>query len=541
MAIFHLSAKVISRGKGQSAIAAAAYRSGERLYDEQAAQQKYYPSRDERIVFTDIMAPKEAPEWAYDRDQLWNHAERAEKRKDAQLAREIEVSLPHELNDRQREWLIKDFAREEFVRKGYAVDIAIHAPDRESDERNYHAHLMITMRRLDADGFSKTKESDQERAARREQGLTREHELGHWREKWAALTNRHLERHGHDARIDHRSLKEQGIDREATVHLGYAANEMAQRGAQSDKMDALRAVLARNEIRVDMKAIEAELRALEKEEAKQQRTQTAERVAAEKSQQTAPQPTKERQAQTKTETTATVPIEDIHARHAAAEIQRQQGEAAKQQQKDLEAMARVARADEAKLRAPAPGTSSFERAVADAAREQAQTVRAEQRDEKSRAGHLAWQNRAQDQKDKQFDNQVKASGKKAVRTGLQVAGRAGGAAMSLVDYVSNLLAGSSAEPKADMRAFVTDPAARKQQQIARLAESRRERDFEKTAESIRQDMEAGRDLKPEDISHLPRQHQEQIHSKGDSYAKAMVDDARQRADSYWKGKEREPD
>ncbi len=534
MAIFHLSAKVISRGKGQSAIAAAAYRSGERLYDEQAAQQKYYPSRDERIVFTDIMAPKDAPEWAHDRDELWNRAERAEKRKDAQLAREIEVSLPHELNDRQREWLIKDFARETFVRNGYAVDIAIHAPDRTSDDRNYHAHLMVTMRTLGPEGF----------AAKKDPEMNRREQLGEWREKWAHLANRHLERHGHEARIDHRSLKEQGIDREATVHLGYAANEMTQRGAQSDKMDALRDILARNEIRVDMKAIERELKALENEEAKQQRAHAAERAAAEKAKQAAPQPTKERQAKAKPEATRTVPIEDINARHAAAEIQRQQSEAEKQQRKDMAALARAARSDEAKLRAPAPGVPSFERSVADAAREEAQTVRVERRNEKSEADQQAWKNRIQEREDRQFKYQVKARGKKAVRTGLQVADRATGATMSLVDFVSNFLAGSSAqpaEPKADMRAFVTDPAARKTQQLGRLAAAQREKESDQAIESIREDMEAGRNLKPENIASLTRQHQEQIRSKGDSYAQEMVDDARKRADTYWKGRERGQD
>ena len=165
MAIFHLSAKIISRGKGQSAIAAAAYRCGERLRDEQADEQKFYQTRAERIEFTEMMAPKDAPEWAHDRNALWNHAERAEKRKDAQLAREIEVSLPHELTEQQREWLVKDFAREAFVRKGYAVDIAIHAPDKESDQRNHHAHLMVTRRTLGADGFAPTKDWELQFAA----------------------------------------------------------------------------------------------------------------------------------------------------------------------------------------------------------------------------------------------------------------------------------------------------------------------------------------------------------------------------------------
>jgi MobA/MobL family len=253
MSLFHMAAKIISRGKGQSAIAAAAYRSGERLRDEQAGEQKFYTTRAERILFTDIMAPKDAPEWAHDRNRLWNEAEGAEKRKDAQLAREFEVALPHEFTDKQREWLVKDFTREAFVRQGYVADIAIHAPDATSDERNYHAHIMVTMRTLGEDGF----------AAKKDRSLNTSEQLDAWREQWANLVNRHLERHGHDARVDHRSLEAQGIDREPTVHLGYAANEMAQRGARSDRMDALQAVMARNDIRLEMKAIDREVRELE--------------------------------------------------------------------------------------------------------------------------------------------------------------------------------------------------------------------------------------------------------------------------------------
>jgi ATP-dependent exoDNAse (exonuclease V) alpha subunit len=258
MAIFHLNAKIISRGNGQSAIAAAAYRSGERLRDEQADQQKFYRSRAERIQFTEIMAPKGAPEWALDRGQLWNHAERAEKRVDSRLAREFEISLPHELTEQQREWLVKDFAREQFVRRGYVVDIAIHAPDKDSDQRNHHAHLMVTMRPLSAtgpEGF----------APKLDRSLNTKEHLDLLRSEWAHLANRHLERHGHDERIDHRSYKERGIDREPTVHLGYAANEMAARGAQSDRMDAFREVLERNELRGNVGTLEAELRVLERE------------------------------------------------------------------------------------------------------------------------------------------------------------------------------------------------------------------------------------------------------------------------------------
>jgi len=195
------------------------------------------------------LPPSGAPEWAHDRNQLWNEAERAEKRKDAQLAREFEVALPHEFTEQQREWLVKDFVREAFVRQGYVADIAIHAPDKESDERNYHAHIMVTMRTLGADGF----------AAKKDRSLNSTEQLDAWREQWAHLANRHLERHGHEERVDHRSLEAQGIEREPTVHLGYAAIEMDKRGAQSDRMDALREVLARNEIRFEMKAIDREL------------------------------------------------------------------------------------------------------------------------------------------------------------------------------------------------------------------------------------------------------------------------------------------
>lgn len=257
MAIYHLNAKIISRGKGQSAIAAAAYRSGERLRDEQTGEQKHYSGRAERIRFSDIMAPRDAPEWAHDRNQLWNQADRAEKRKDAQLAREIEISLPHELTDQQREWLVKDFAREAFVRKGYAVDIAIHAPDKDRDGRNHHAHLMVTMRTLGPEGFAAKKDRSQNSAE----------QLGQWRAQWAHLVNRHLQRHGHAARVDHRSLKEQGIEREATIHLGYAAQEIDRRGGQSNRMEGLQAILARNEIRLNLKGLGAEMEARELAEA----------------------------------------------------------------------------------------------------------------------------------------------------------------------------------------------------------------------------------------------------------------------------------
>jgi hypothetical protein len=237
MAIFHLTTKPVSRGKGQSVIASAAYRSGERLTDEQTGEIKHYVARQERILFEGVFAPPTAPEWARDRQQLWNHAERFENRKDSRLAREIEMALPHELTDQQREWLVKDFVREQFTRRGYAVDVAIHAPDKDSDERNYHAHLLITTRPLGADDFAVKKDPSQDTKT----------QLQEWREEWAHLANRHLERHGHAERIDHRSHAERGIEQEPTIHVGYAGMEMDARGAQSDRMGELRGILDRND------------------------------------------------------------------------------------------------------------------------------------------------------------------------------------------------------------------------------------------------------------------------------------------------------
>jgi hypothetical protein len=484
MAIFHLTAKIISRGKGQSAIAAAAYRSGERLRDEQAGEQKFYQTRAERIEFTEIMAPKEAPEWAHDRNQLWNHAERAEKRKDAQLAREIEVSLPHELTAQQREWLVKDFAREAFVRKGCAVDIAIHAPDKESDQRNHHAHLMVTRRTLGADGFAPTK--DWKRNPQ---------ELAEWREQWANLVNRHLERHGHEARIDHRSLKEQGIDREAGVHLGYAANEMAQRGAQSDRMDKLKGVIERNDIRLEMKGLDAEIAALEKQSLEKARAFAQDMAALE--------------------------------RLAA-----------------LQKLESAAKADARRLAEPRAGEISPERDLGDGIRAAA---RQERQDERGRAGQLAWKNKMDEQK----PNVATPDPSKTVEKGLQVADKATGVVTSLADYMSNLVSGHTTKPderqqepkdrEGSVGGITTDDKLRKEQQLARYAAIKAEREADKALERIEDDMKQGKALSSADIGHLSREHQNMLRQFGDDGMKQIIDDHHKRNERYWKSDGRERD
>ena len=241
MAIFHFSAKVVSRGKGQSSVAKAAYNARTKLENERTGEAHDY-SRAEGLVFSGIFAPKNAPEWVQDRERLWSEVEAAEKRKDAQLAREVEIALPHELTDEQRRQLITDFTRENFVRKGMIADVAIHAPDREGDDRNHHAHILLTMREIGPEGFGPKRREWNSKA-----------QLQEWREKWEKTANRYLERHGHEARIDHRSLEEQGVDREPTTHNGPTATQMEREGEASERGDLNREIEARNEERERLK------------------------------------------------------------------------------------------------------------------------------------------------------------------------------------------------------------------------------------------------------------------------------------------------
>lgn len=268
MAIYHLAVKVIGRSSGQSAIAAAAYRSGEKLIDEATGEVKHYPARAERIKFTGIFAPPGAPSWVYDRNRLWNEAERAENRKDATLAREIVVALPHELTDEQRRWLVSDFVREAFVRRGLVADVAIHAPDRSSNSRNFHAHILITERTIKGGGKAAEEIRAPETGAcfllpckghpppltpvshrRKIAASTARRRFRAGASSGRNLCNRHLARHGHAARIDHRTLAAQGVDREPTRHLGHVAAQMMKRGASSIRGDELRAIRARNALR----------------------------------------------------------------------------------------------------------------------------------------------------------------------------------------------------------------------------------------------------------------------------------------------------
>lgn len=243
VADYRLSAQIIKRSEGKSAIASAAYRSASRLYDERTGETHDY-TRKAGVIHTEILSPDKTPDWMHDRSQLWNTVEAVERRGDAQLAREIQLSLPHELDQAQRKALLLDFVQEQFVNHGMIADVAIHEPSGHGgDDRNHHAHVMLTMRELTGDGFGK-----------KNRDWNSPDNLTNWREQWAHHQNRGLERHGHQARVDHRSYEAQGVDREPTQHLGPTANDMEKKGKRSRIGDENREREERNQLRAQLYA-----------------------------------------------------------------------------------------------------------------------------------------------------------------------------------------------------------------------------------------------------------------------------------------------
>ena len=227
MAIYHFSIKPVQRSKGRTATAAAAYRAGCKILDERTGEIHDY-TRKGGVESADIVFPAGAPEWVADRAKLWNGAEQAETRKDACVAREFEVALPSELSPSERRRLALDFASSMATEEGCAVDVAIHAPGKEGDNRNWHAHILRTTRKVGPDGFGAKLDTEQS-------GRKRKDDLEQVRERWAELTNDALARAGRTERVDHRTLAAQGIDREPTVHLGPAATAIERRGKTSQK------------------------------------------------------------------------------------------------------------------------------------------------------------------------------------------------------------------------------------------------------------------------------------------------------------------
>ena len=210
---------MISRSAGRSATAAAAYRTAERIEDHRTGLVFDYRARG-GVDHVETFAPADAPAWVQDRAALWNAVEQAETRKNSQVAREIRVALPHELDHAQRVKLVRDFCQREFVGRGMVADIALHAPGREGDERNHHAHILLTTREIGPEGFT-TKNRD----------WNAKELLEGWREAWARDTNHALERCGAEERVDHRTLEAQRVEAQER------AQEARERG---DEAEALR-------------------------------------------------------------------------------------------------------------------------------------------------------------------------------------------------------------------------------------------------------------------------------------------------------------
>ena len=234
MAIYHLSVKPMSRKNGRSATAAAAYRAAEKIYDQSSGQTFDY-TRKRGVEHAEIVLPVAAARrdinWARDRQALWNAAEAAENRSNSRVAREYEIALPHELNQAQRVELVRRFSQDIADRYGVGVDFAIHAPHRFGDDRNHHAHLLTTTRTIEATGLGAKSEIEWSDGNRRKAGLVAgDEEITLIRARWETFTNEYLKEQKIDARIDHRSLEAQGIDREPQSHLGPAVSGMERRG-----------------------------------------------------------------------------------------------------------------------------------------------------------------------------------------------------------------------------------------------------------------------------------------------------------------------
>ena len=311
MAIYHMEAKVVSRGAGRSAVAASAYLSCSRLYNDYDGIQHDY-TKKRGLVWQEVFLPKCAPQEWQDREKLWNAVEEVETAKDSRLAREFVVALPIELNREEQIALLQEFIREQFVSDGMCADAAIH----DTDGHNPHAHILLTVRPLDEQGkwqYKTEKEylcmrNGEERgftaaefkAAQDEgwekqypykvgkkkvymvsseadaQGLIRadkhpkstrygrqnpiserwnsEEQLTAWREAWADASNRYLERAGREERIDHRSYADRGLTEQPTIHEGVSARAMEKKGIISDRCEINRQIKADNALLRELKA-----------------------------------------------------------------------------------------------------------------------------------------------------------------------------------------------------------------------------------------------------------------------------------------------
>ena len=266
MPIFHLSIKIISRAKGASAVGKAAYRAAEKLTNEYDGLTHDYTKKD-GVIHTEILLPDHAPREYADRSTLWNAVEMGEKNSNAQLAREIEFSLPKELSTEQNIALAREYVQEHFVSKGMCADVCVH----DMGTGNPHAHVMLTLRPIDEHGHwgakskkeyilddngEKIKLKSGEYKSRKVNAVdwNEQTKAEEWRGAWANAANRAMESNGHDKRIDHRSYVRQGIDKVPTVHMGVAASQMEKKGIRTNRGDINRAAEVTNRQMAQLRA-----------------------------------------------------------------------------------------------------------------------------------------------------------------------------------------------------------------------------------------------------------------------------------------------
>lgn len=265
MALYHFHVGQIKRSAGQSAIACAAYRAGEKLYSEYYGESSDY-TRKAGIIYTEIMLPANAPEAYRDRQTLWNAVEQVEKSKKAQLAYSFDIALQNELSMEENIALARRFVQEQLIGRGMIADLAVHAPDeQDSGISNPHFHVMTTMRPLNPDGSWGNKQRreyvlDENGERKKDENgndlfnavhttdWNEPETLEHWREAWCGMVNEAFERNGITERIDHRSYEVQGIDQLPTVHEGPQIQEMESRGVKTNKADKNRWIRSINRL-----------------------------------------------------------------------------------------------------------------------------------------------------------------------------------------------------------------------------------------------------------------------------------------------------
>lgn len=260
MAIYHCNIKIISRGKGRSAVAASAYRSGETLTNDYDGVTHDF-TRKRGIVHTEILLPSHAPPGFADRSVLWNSVEKVEKSKNSQLAREIEVAVPIELSREKQIQLVRDYALDNFVSAGMCADIAIH----DKGDGNPHAHIMLTMRPITESGEwgAKSKKEyildEKGQRIKQKNGGFKSRKIDTvdwnnkenaelWRKAWADCVNRFLEEQDIHEKVDHRSYERQGIEQIPTIHVGVAATQMERRGVMTEKGERNRQIKEINQL-----------------------------------------------------------------------------------------------------------------------------------------------------------------------------------------------------------------------------------------------------------------------------------------------------